>query len=87
MMLEAHLPARPDRSTYLETIPDGARAQNSSFLSPEVIDDTYRRRTAELNKPAESCGQSLAQLALQWVLRKPEVTSALIGVHGTGLKL
>lgn len=68
---------------YLETIPDGARAQNSSFLPPEVITDTYRQRTAELNKLAESRGQSLAQLALQWVLRRPEVTSALIGASST----
>ncbi|MEV8376073.1 aldo/keto reductase [Kribbella sp. NPDC056861] len=68
---------------YLETIPDGARAQNSSFLSPDVIDETYRRRTSELNKLAESRGQSLAQLALQWVLRRPEVTSALIGASST----
>ncbi|MTE15686.1 aldo/keto reductase [Nocardia aurantiaca] len=68
---------------YLETIPVGARAVNSTFLSPEVIDDTYRQRTAALNKLAEARGQSLAQLALQWVLRRPEVTSALIGASST----
>ncbi len=68
---------------YLETIPEGARAQNSSFLTPDQIDETYRLRTAELNKIAESRGQSLAQLALQWVLRRPEVTSALIGASST----
>lgn len=64
---------------YLESIPDGARATSSIFLSPERITDTYRQRTAELNKLAEARGQSLAQLALQWVLRRPVVTSALIG--------
>ena len=68
---------------YLDTIPDGARARNSTFISPDVIDDTYRRRTTELNKLAESRGQSLAQLALQWVLRRDEVTSALIGASST----
>ncbi|WP_054813754.1 aldo/keto reductase [Nocardia arizonensis] len=68
---------------YLETIPDGARARDSAFLAPEVIDETYRRRTAELNKIAAARGQSLAQLALQWVLRRPEVTSALIGASST----
>lgn len=68
---------------YLENIPEGARAQNSTFLSPSQIDDTYRQRTAELNKIAEARGQSLAQLALQWVLRRPEVTSALIGASST----
>lgn len=68
---------------YLETIPAGARAVNSTFLSPDVIDETYRQRTAELNKLAAARGQSLAQLALQWVLRRPEVTSALIGASST----
>ncbi|MEV0248921.1 aldo/keto reductase [Nocardia sp. NPDC050712] len=68
---------------YLETIPAGARAVNSTFLSPDVIDETYRARTAELNKLAEARGQSLAQLALQWVLRRSEVTSALIGASST----
>lgn len=68
---------------YLETIPAGARAENSAFLSPDVIDATYRERTAALNKIAEARGQSLAQLALQWVLRRPEVTSALIGASST----
>jgi L-glyceraldehyde 3-phosphate reductase len=33
---------------YLERIPEGARAADSTFLSPEAIDETYRRRTAEL---------------------------------------
>jgi hypothetical protein len=65
---------------YLETIPEGARAQNSDFLPPDRIDDVYRQRTAELNKVAQNRGQSLAQLALQWVLRNPAVTSALIGL-------
>ncbi|MGA6206831.1 aldo/keto reductase [Nocardia testacea] len=68
---------------YLERIPEGARAADSTFLSPDAIDETYRRRTAELNKIAAARGQSLAQLALQWVLRRPEVTSALIGASST----
>lgn len=68
---------------YLESIPDGARAVNSTFLKPDVITDTYRQRTSELNKIAEARGQSLAQLALQWVLRNPGVTSALVGASST----
>ncbi|RJQ83034.1 aldo/keto reductase [Amycolatopsis panacis] len=69
---------------YLADIPEGARAQASAFLSPDVIDATYRERAAALNKLAGERGQSLAQLALQWVLRRPEVTSALIGASSTG---
>ncbi|MEU4227892.1 aldo/keto reductase [Nonomuraea sp. NPDC026600] len=68
---------------YLDGIPAGARAENSAFLSPDVIDDTYRQRAAALNRIAEGRGQSLAQLALQWVLRQPQVTSALIGASST----
>jgi len=68
---------------YLTSIPEGARAHNSTFLSPDVIDDTYRKRASALNELAQQRGQSLAQLALQWVLRRPEVTSALIGASST----
>jgi L-glyceraldehyde 3-phosphate reductase len=68
---------------YLEGVPEGARAQNSTFLSPDVIDDSYRQRATALNRIAEQRGQSLAQLALQWVLRQPQVTSALIGASST----
>ncbi|WP_432923323.1 aldo/keto reductase [Microbispora sp. CA-135349] len=68
---------------YLAGIPAGARAGNSTFLSPDVIDDTYRRRAGELNRIAQGRGQSLAQLALQWVLRQPQVTSAIIGASST----
>ena len=68
---------------YLDGIPAGARAQNSAFLSPDVIDEDYRKRATALNDLAQARGQSLAQLALQWVLRRPEVTSALIGASST----
>ncbi|GAA3300200.1 aldo/keto reductase [Dactylosporangium vinaceum] len=68
---------------YLDGIPAGARAGNSPFLSTDVIDDTYRQRAAALNDIAAARGQSLAQLALQWVLRQPEVTSAIVGASST----
>lgn len=68
---------------YLETIPSDARAADSAFLSPAVITDTYRRRVARLDELARSRGQSLAQLAVQWVLRRPGVTSALVGASST----
>jgi L-glyceraldehyde 3-phosphate reductase len=69
---------------YLDgTIPASARAANSSFLSPDQIDDVYRERATALNEIAQQRGQSLAQLALQWVLRQPQVTTALIGASST----
>ncbi|GAA1612142.1 aldo/keto reductase [Actinoplanes couchii] len=69
---------------YLTGIPAGARARTSAFLKPEQITDEYRRRATILNKLAADRGQTLAQLALQWVLRRPEITSALIGASSTG---
>jgi L-glyceraldehyde 3-phosphate reductase len=69
---------------YLDgTVPAGARAAASAFLSADDISDVYRERAGALNDLARERGQSLAQLALQWVLRRPEVTSALIGASST----
>ncbi|MBW0256083.1 L-glyceraldehyde 3-phosphate reductase [Cellulomonas sp. PS-H5] len=60
-------------------VPADSRAATSRFLSPEQIGDTYLERARALNAIAEARGQSLAQLALSWVLRDQRVTSALIG--------
>jgi L-glyceraldehyde 3-phosphate reductase len=66
-----------------EEIPEDARAQASPFLPMEAIDDVYRARARALNDVARERGQTLAQLALQWVLRQPQVSSALIGASAT----
>lgn len=60
-------------------VPADSRAATSRFLSPEQIGDTYLARARALDAIAEARGQSLAQLALTWVLRDQRVTSALIG--------
>jgi L-glyceraldehyde 3-phosphate reductase len=59
--------------------PKGSRASKEHFLKTSQIDPTYLDRANGLNEIAASRGQSLAQLALTWVLRQPAVTSALIG--------
>jgi L-glyceraldehyde 3-phosphate reductase len=64
---------------YLKGVPQGSRATHSQFLSEKQITDVYLERTRALNAIAEGRGQSLAQLAIQWVLRKGRVTSALVG--------
>ena len=64
-------------SRYLNGVPDGSRAARGS-IADQLTDDNMRRIRA-LNGIAASRGQSLAQLAIQWVLRDPRVTSALIG--------
>ncbi|HET6166576.1 MAG TPA: aldo/keto reductase, partial [Marmoricola sp.] len=63
---------------YLDGIPPDSRAARAnSTVTP--IDDDVLRRVRALNEIAEGRGQELAQLALQWVLRDPRVTSAVIG--------
>lgn len=69
---------------YLQgNVPADSRAASSAFLNADDISDTYVERAAALNKIAQARGQSLPQLALQWVLRRPEVTTALIGASST----
>ena len=60
-------------------VPDGSRASEGRWLKPGAIGDTYLERVRGLNEIATGRGQTLAQLALTWVLRHPQVTSALIG--------
>ena len=60
-------------------IPADSRAATSRFLNPEQISPVYLERARALDAIAAERGQSLAQLALSWVLRQPTITSALIG--------
>ncbi|MFD4996322.1 L-glyceraldehyde 3-phosphate reductase [Streptomyces buecherae] len=64
---------------YLDGIPEGSRASQGKSLQPELLTDEVVRRLRGLNEIAARRGQSLAQLALGWVLRDPRMTSALIG--------
>ncbi len=65
---------------YLNSIPKDSRAANPhGFLKSEHITDTKLKKVTTLNNLAQQRGQTLAQLALIWVLRQPAVTSALIG--------
>lgn len=64
---------------YLKGIPEGSRATQGKSLDPALLSDEVVRRLNGLNGIAERRGQSLAQLALCWVLRDSRMTSALIG--------
>lgn len=64
---------------YLGGIPEGSRASQGKSLSPDLLSEDVRGRLAGLNEIAARRGQSLAQLALTWVLRDERMTSALIG--------
>ena len=65
---------------YLGGIPNGSRASTPhGFLRPEHVTADRVERARKLTEIAKARGQSLAQMALLWVLRLPVVTSALIG--------
>jgi len=65
---------------YFKGIPADSRAgHDKRFLRPDDITDEVLAKTKKLNDLAQSRGQTLAQMALAWVLRHKTVTSALIG--------
>ncbi len=64
---------------YLGGIPEGSRASRPESLSPSLITEEAVEKIRALNEIAAGRGQTLAQMALAWVLRDQRVTSALIG--------
>jgi L-glyceraldehyde 3-phosphate reductase len=64
---------------YLQGVPDDSRASRNDSLRRDRLDSETLGRIRALNELAARRGQSLAQLALAWVLRDERVTSALIG--------
>ena len=65
---------------YLDGVPADSRvAKPHGTLEADSVDDVHRRRTRCLAEIARARGQSVAQLAVAWVLRHSAVTSALVG--------
>lgn len=64
---------------YLHGIPEGSRATRNHFLKEDRITPELTGKVRRLNEVAEGRGQTLAQMALSWVLRKNKVTTVLIG--------
>ena len=65
---------------YLQEVPKGSRAEVApQFLREGDLDQGVLKTVAELNQIAESRGQTLAQMAISWILRLPQITSVLCG--------
>jgi L-glyceraldehyde 3-phosphate reductase len=64
-------------------IPLDSRVATGGALKAGRIDETYLARARALNDIAQGRGQTLAQMALTWILRQPHITSALIGASST----
>ncbi|GAN99278.1 aldo/keto reductase [Komagataeibacter xylinus NBRC 13693] len=66
---------------YLHGVPEGSRATAGSSFSRDMLSEDNLSHVRALNDIAAKRGQSLAQMAIAWVLRDPRVTSALIGAR------
>jgi L-glyceraldehyde 3-phosphate reductase len=64
---------------YLNGIPEDSRAAQDKSLAPDRITEDVMANIRKLNEIAESRGQTLAQMAIAWVLRNEGITTALIG--------
>ena len=64
---------------YLQGVPDSSRAALSFFFQKSMLSERNLANVRALDRIARERGQSLAQMAIAWVLRQPAVTSALIG--------
>jgi L-glyceraldehyde 3-phosphate reductase len=66
---------------YLDGVPENSRAAEGTFLKTDFLSDENLNRVRALNEIAQGRGQTLAQMAIAWVLRDPRITSALIGAR------
>jgi L-glyceraldehyde 3-phosphate reductase len=64
---------------YLDGVPDDSRARIGNYFDEGMLTPENLARVKGLNAIAQRRGQSLAQLAIAWVLRDPRITSALLG--------
>jgi L-glyceraldehyde 3-phosphate reductase len=64
---------------YLDGIPQGSRASENSSLSPDQLNEQTLGKVRALNEIAAGRGQTLAQMAVAWILRDHRVTAALVG--------
>jgi L-glyceraldehyde 3-phosphate reductase len=64
---------------YLKGVPTASRAAENGSFQTRLVNEKNLESVRALDRIAQERGQSLAQMAIAWVLRKPEITSALIG--------
>jgi L-glyceraldehyde 3-phosphate reductase len=69
---------------YLNGVPEDSRVRAGNYFPEEMLSDENMARVRVLNDLAAARGQSLAQMAIAWVLRDERVTSALLGASSVG---
>lgn len=64
---------------YLHGIPEGSRMSKEKFLRHDMLTPELLENLQQLNKQAEERGETLAEMALSWILQQKGVTSVLVG--------
>ena len=68
---------------YLNGVPEGSRMSKGKFLKEEMLTPELLTKLEHYNEIAESRGESLAEMALAWILHQKAVTSVLVGASST----
>ena len=68
---------------YLNGIPEDSRMSKGKFLKQEMLTDEVLAKIRRWNAEAQSRGETLAEMALAWILHQPGVTSVLVGASST----
>jgi L-glyceraldehyde 3-phosphate reductase len=66
---------------YVNGVPESSRAKDGLWFQKQFLSEENLKRVRALNEIAKERGQSLAQMAIAWVLRDKRITSALIGAR------
>jgi L-glyceraldehyde 3-phosphate reductase len=69
---------------YLDGVPEDSRVRIGNYFDEGMLSNENLARVRALNEIAQGRGQSLAQMAIAWVLRDPRITSALLGASSVG---
>jgi L-glyceraldehyde 3-phosphate reductase len=69
---------------YLNGVPEDSRMAKAKFLRPDMLTPELLERLRQWNAQAESRGETLAEMALAWILHQRGVTSVLVGASSTG---
>ncbi len=68
---------------YLQGIPEDSRMKKAHFLKPDILTPELLEQLQKMNAVAESRGETLAEMALAWILHQQGVTSVLVGASST----
>lgn len=75
--------SQPQNSSRGFVIPEHSRMSRQKFLTPDMLTDEVLGKICQWNELAASRGETLAEMALAWILHQPGVTSVLVGASST----